>query len=265
MDRTVKVLTKGELLNSINTVSEHPEATAWEIYRYLCSNYRSLQSGVARKLLAIYLEIDLPRPSLIHSYFLSLALKFVRVYEDFRLPSFLRMWNYPDMLRPEDRNVSQTSQGISSNKSLKEQVELTLHYYNCQQSRKNAHPSKSTTELGREGEELAVKYLQNKGYYILDRNWHNRGHKELDIIARKDETIVFVEVKTRKSNSLTSPMSAITYDKRRRITLAAQSYILCNRYNQPFRFDVIGIVGYGESAVIEHVENAFPPCNKRFY
>lgn len=265
MDKAGCVLTTEELQNSIITVAEHPEDTAWDIYRYLSRNYLELNSDVARKLLLAYLKIDLPRPSLLHSCFLNLSVKFVRVYDDFRFPSFLNIWNYPEMLRPEDWMPNCQTEHKSKKTSLKEQVESTLSYYNLQHSKKNEHTSPSTTVLGRAGEDMAVRFLQEKGYCILDRNWRNRGRKELDIIARKDDTLVFVEVKTRKANSLTSPLDAITYSKRHRVTLAAQSYMLTNGFNLSSRFDVIGIVGYGDSAVIEHIENAFPPCNTRFY
>ena len=61
-------------------------------------------------------------------------------------------------------------------------------------------------DLGHKGEDMAAKYLQEQGYFILERNWMNKGRKELDIIATKDDVIVFVEVKTRKVGSVTTPI-----------------------------------------------------------
>ena len=80
-------------------------------------------------------------------------------------------------------------------------------------------------DLGHKGEDMAAKYLQEQGYFILERNWMNKGRKELDIIATKDDVIVFVEVKTRKVGSVTTPISAVDDKKQRRICLAADSYL----------------------------------------
>ena len=71
-------------------------------------------------------------------------------------------------------------------------------------------------DLGHKGEDMAAKYLQEQGYFILERNWMNKGRKELDIIATKDDIIVFVEVKTRKVGSVTTPISAVDDRKQHR-------------------------------------------------
>ena len=119
-------------------------------------------------------------------------------------------------------------------------------------------------DLGHKGEDMAAEYLQEKGYCILDRNWTNRGRKELDIVAIKDDVVVFVEVKTRKPGSLTTPISAVNDHKQRRICLAADSYIKANRFDFSCRFDVIGIIYNNEASRIEHYEDAFKPRPK-FY
>ena len=69
-------------------------------------------------------------------------------------------------------------------------------------------------DIGKKGEELAAEYLQEKGYCILERNWTNMGRKELDIIATKDDVVAFVEVKTRRSGSATTPLSAVNLNGR---------------------------------------------------
>lgn len=108
---------------------------------------------------------------------------------------------------------------------------------------------------GLQGEDRAAQYLLDKGYHIVARNWHNRGRKELDIVAVDGDTMVFVEVKTRRANSLTSPLEAINAAKIHRLALAAHSFIRINHITMNVRFDVIGITG----ALIEHIENAFFP------
>lgn len=114
-------------------------------------------------------------------------------------------------------------------------------------------------EVGRIGEDIAVRYLEEKGYQILCRNWKNRGRKELDIVAIDGNELVFVEVKTRSEGSLSSPFDAVDYRKQHRLALAANSFIMMNRISLAPRFDVVGIVGTGANAKIEHIQNAFIP------
>ena len=119
-------------------------------------------------------------------------------------------------------------------------------------------------DLGHKGEDMAAAYLQEHGYCILERNWTNIGRKELDIVATKDDVIVFVEVKTRKVGSATTPISAVDDRKQRRICLAADSYLKANHIDFCCRFDVIGIIYNDEESRIEHYEDAFK-VRPRFY
>jgi len=122
-------------------------------------------------------------------------------------------------------------------------------------------------ELGRLGELAAEKYLKKKGYRILERNFNGR-FGELDIIARKGETLVFVEVKTRSGSGYAAAKEAVDSRKAARIIKAACEYM--QRKGLPedtrVRFDVIGITagaggeagisGSGEM-IIEQIEAAF--------
>ncbi len=112
-------------------------------------------------------------------------------------------------------------------------------------------------DLGHRGEDMAAEYLQQHGYYILDRNWTNKGRKEIDIIALKDDIVVFVEVKTRKAGSLVTPIDAVDSRKQHRVCLAADSYLKTNRIDFRCRFDIIGIIYNEEASRIEHIEDAF--------
>lgn len=111
-------------------------------------------------------------------------------------------------------------------------------------------------QYGAVGEELACQYLQKKGYYILDRNWRS-GHKELDIVALKENELVIVEVKARKSANFGNPEDAINMQKIRRTVAAADAYVRYNRFDFHIRFDVIAITGVSPNVEIKHIEDAF--------
>lgn len=113
-------------------------------------------------------------------------------------------------------------------------------------------------ELGKLGEDLAVDYLTDKGYQILERNWRS-GHKEIDIIALHDDLLVIVEVKTRKSDEFGEPDIAVGAYKQRMLTWAADAYVRYKKLNVDVRFDIISIVISDEEPEIEHIEDAFIP------
>jgi len=118
--------------------------------------------------------------------------------------------------------------------------------------------------LGRKGEDMAAEFLQEHGYCILERNWMNMGKKELDIICTKDEVCVFVEVKTRRVGSATTPIEAVNARKQHRICLAADSYLKEHHIDSCSRFDVVCIVYDGEFSSVEHIEDAFRPRPKYY-
>lgn len=106
---------------------------------------------------------------------------------------------------------------------------------------------------GRKGEAVAVDYLKNKGYKILNTNMQLH-YAEADIVAEKDGVIVFVEVKYRQNADKGHPLEAVTDSKQRGYRLFAMQYVnLKSLQNRDLRFDVIGILG----DEIFHIENAF--------
>nr|WP_288330178.1 YraN family protein [uncultured Prevotella sp.] len=116
-------------------------------------------------------------------------------------------------------------------------------------------------ELGKWGEELAAKYLEQKGYVIRDRDWR-QGKLDLDIVAVADdgETVVFVEVKARKTNAFGQPEQAVDAKKIKRLARAADSYVKSLGVSAPLRFDIVSIIGDQEEAqTIEHIVDAFNP------
>ena len=116
-------------------------------------------------------------------------------------------------------------------------------------------------ELGKWGEELAAKYLEQKGYVSRDRDWR-QGKLDLDIVAVADdgETVVFVEVKARKTNVFGQPEQAVDVKKIKRLARAADSYVKSLGVSAPLRFDIVSIIGdQKEAQTIEHIVDAFNP------
>ena len=108
-------------------------------------------------------------------------------------------------------------------------------------------------EFGAKGEDLACEYLKKNGYEILERNKHFSKLCEVDIIAKYKNKIVFVEVKTRKTDSFGTPLEAITKTKYQNIKTGVLTYV--QEHNVPvFQIDVIGITLYPKLK-IEHVKN----------
>ncbi len=118
-------------------------------------------------------------------------------------------------------------------------------------------------DLGRLGEEMAVEYLREKGYGVLERNW-KLGELEVDIIARVGETVVLVEVKTRSSDWMQRPEEAVDRRRRDRLCRAANAYVKGKRWNGDVRIDIIAIVLNERRKEINHIEDAVHPRG-RFY
>ncbi len=112
-------------------------------------------------------------------------------------------------------------------------------------------------ELGKWGERVAREYLLVQGYAVSGENIRVAG-VEIDFIATKDDTVCFVEVKTR-STDFTDPIDAVDNRKRSRLVRAADSYM--RAYDIPLepRFDIILIIGTPGNYTIEHIPDAFLP------
>ncbi len=118
-------------------------------------------------------------------------------------------------------------------------------------------------DLGRLGEEMAVEYLREKGYGVLERNW-KLGDLEVDIIARMENTIVLVEVKTRSSDWMQRPEEAVDRRRRDRLCRAANAYVKGTRWNGDVRIDIVAIILNESRREINHIEDAVHPRG-RFY
>ncbi len=115
---------------------------------------------------------------------------------------------------------------------------------------------KNNISFGSKGEQIAEKYLLKNKYTILHKNWHFR-HKEIDLVCKKNNEIIFVEVKTRNNDYFENPKDAVTRKKQKHIIEAANAYI--EKYDIHFeaRFDIISIVLNNATPEIEHIEDAF--------
>ena len=122
--------------------------------------------------------------------------------------------------------------------------------------------------LGHQGEEAAYWYLRNKGYVMVSRNYRpEESHGEVDLIGWDGETLVFVEVKARRSNELVTPDAAVDRKKQRHVIAASREYRRrLNLMAEPYRFDIVSILATIDPSTnskkfsdmkIEHIPNAF--------
>lgn len=111
--------------------------------------------------------------------------------------------------------------------------------------------------LGKKGESVARDFLEKAGYKILVNNYRTRCG-EIDIIARDRQTLVFVEVKTRRNNMYGTAFEAITYKKQRQISRVAAEYVVQNGVaDSPARFDVVSVSFETSTPRIDLVQDAF--------
>ncbi len=111
-------------------------------------------------------------------------------------------------------------------------------------------------QLGREGETAAAQYLEDKGYRVLYRNFRTR-IGEIDLICEKDAIVVFVEVRSKRSNRFGSGAESVNWKKQQKVRLVAQVFLSHKQwFDRPVRFDVID-VHFSPLIHIQQIENAF--------
>lgn len=116
----------------------------------------------------------------------------------------------------------------------------------------------SNKKKGDDGEALAEKYLSERGYEIIARKWRS-GRYEVDLIMQFEKTLVFIEVKTRYSNTFGEPWEAVNKGKRSRIMAGADAFLKSTDLDLEPRFDIVSIIKNNGKCTIEHIENAFYP------
>jgi len=115
----------------------------------------------------------------------------------------------------------------------------------------------SQQQFGEKSESIAARYLKKHGYKIIEQNYRTK-LGEIDIIAREKDTIVFIEVKARKSKHFGNPKWAVTPKKQRKISMVALWYLKATRQsNAKARFDVVSIISSQDNPSIEVIKNAF--------
>lgn len=113
-------------------------------------------------------------------------------------------------------------------------------------------------ELGKQGEQLALEYLLNKGFDLLDKNFRYL-KAEVDLIVKQNDLVILVEVKTRSSVYFGRPEEAVSLAKQKLMIEAADYYINSNNLSNEVRFDVISIIINHKGFSIHHIEDAFYP------
>jgi putative endonuclease len=107
------------------------------------------------------------------------------------------------------------------------------------------------------GEDLALRYLLGRGYRLVERNYRKR-RGEIDLIVRNEDTLVFVEVKLRRSTGFGDPLEAVTKRKQTTIRSLAEQYLADNQPDfDTLRFDVVGILVTSTGTRVDHIEDAF--------
>lgn len=113
-------------------------------------------------------------------------------------------------------------------------------------------------EFGKFGEDIATKFLEHNGYRIIERNYHSI-YGEIDIICKKNNQLIFIEVKARKSLKFGEPLEAVTEKKREKIIKTAYHFITKHQLDLSIRFDIITIqyISKEKRYKFEHIKNAF--------
>lgn len=114
-----------------------------------------------------------------------------------------------------------------------------------------------TVQKGKSGEKTATEYLKAKGFEILFANYRY-GHKEIDIIARDNNCIVFVEVKAGRSKTYGPPAGWVNLRKQKKLAEVATAFLQKHQFpGYDFRFDVVAIDASSGKEIIDHIQNAF--------
>lgn len=116
----------------------------------------------------------------------------------------------------------------------------------------------SNREWGKQAETIAAEYLRSHGYIIRERNWRVGNSIEIDIIAEKDNTIIFVEVKARKGDFQQAD-DAVNTPKRNKMIKGGDIYLRSLPHLFQYRLDIITLTGTPENYEIKHLEDAFLP------
>jgi putative endonuclease len=117
--------------------------------------------------------------------------------------------------------------------------------------------SAATQEFGELGERIAERWLRRNGWRVVQRRFRS-GHRDIDLIVERNDTVAFVEVKARRGAAFGDPVEAVNWSKQKELARSASVWI--DRHGRPsdsYRFDVVGVLVEGERVRVRHVPNAF--------
>lgn len=134
-------------------------------------------------------------------------------------------------------------------------------------SRWRISPRSGHLRRGARGETLACRYLKRNGYKVLYRNFRGRSGGEIDVVCRDNDTLVFIEVKTRGREDFGRPVEAVDRGKRKRISRGALAWLrMLDNPDILFRFDVVEVIMVDDAKPrVELVRNAFPLSKPYLY
>lgn len=118
--------------------------------------------------------------------------------------------------------------------------------------------TKQRQALGLHGERIAARWMRRDGWELVAHRFRS-GHRDLDLVMRREHEVAFVEVKARRGDTFGSPVEAVHWRKRRELVRSAQVWV--DRHGSEglsYRFDVIGVLISGSLVRVCHLENAFP-------
>ena len=118
--------------------------------------------------------------------------------------------------------------------------------------------TKQRQALGLQGERIAARWLRREGWEIVAHRFRS-GHRDVDLIMRREDLIAFVEVKARRGEGFGSPVEAVHARKQRELGRSARVWV--DRFGSPalsYRFDVLGVLISGDQVRVRHIPDAFP-------
>lgn len=131
-----------------------------------------------------------------------------------------------------------------------------LKFHTQRTDNRTPEERREALEFGKIGEQMAAKYLTDKGYIILEHNYR-RGHLEIDLIALDGDNLVIVEVKSRAYDTVLQPEDAVVHKKRLALIRLANEYVKTHGRKENVRFDIVSIVSNANGTEIKHLKNAY--------
>ena len=133
---------------------------------------------------------------------------------------------------------------------------VLLKFHTPRSNNRTPEERREALEFGKNGEQIAAKYLTDKGYTIIEHNYR-RGHLEIDLIALDGDELVIVEVKSRAYDNILQPEDAVDHRKRLALIRLANEYVKTHNRKENVRFDIVSIVSNTNDTEIKHLKNAY--------